>query len=52
MAQARQAATASIEAASREIRAEVEKAAAELPARARALAVVLAEKILGRKLAA
>jgi len=52
LAQARQEATTSIEAASREIGAEVQKAAAELSTRARALAVLLAEKILGRKLAA
>jgi len=52
LAQARQAAAASIAAASAQIDAEVQKAAAELPTRARALAVLLAEKILGRKLAA
>ena len=52
LAQARQAALASIEAASAEIGAEVRKAAAELLTRAPALAVLLAEKILGRKLAA
>ena len=52
LAQARQAAAASIAAASAQIDSEVQKAAVELPTRARALAVLLAEKILGRKLAA
>jgi F-type H+-transporting ATPase subunit b len=49
---ARAGATSSVEAATREIADQVHKAAAELPEKARALAVELAEKILGRKLAA
>jgi F-type H+-transporting ATPase subunit b len=49
---ARQAASVSVEAASRTIETEAQKAAAELPGRSRDLAVGLAEKILGRKLAA
>ena len=52
LGEAHQAASSSIEAASGEIGAEVQEAAAELPTRARTLAVELAEKILGRKLAA
>ncbi|HEY3173742.1 MAG TPA: ATP synthase F0 subunit B [Thermoanaerobaculia bacterium] len=52
LAEARQAAMSLVEAASAEIGAEVQKAASELPTRARELAVELAEKILGRKLAA
>jgi F-type H+-transporting ATPase subunit b len=52
LAEARQAATSAVEAANAEIGAEVQKAASELPTRARGLAVELAEKILGRKLAA
>jgi F-type H+-transporting ATPase subunit b len=50
--QAREKASASVDAASRTIETEAARAASELPARARALAVELAEKILGRKLAA
>ena len=49
---ARAAATSSVEGASREIADQVRKAAADLPERSRTLAVELAEKILGRKLAA
>ena len=49
---ARAGATTSVEAASLEIAGQVERAAAELPGKARTLAVDLAEKILGRKLAA
>jgi F-type H+-transporting ATPase subunit b len=52
LARAREAASASVEAASRAIEADAARAAADLPARSRALAVELAEKILGRKLAA
>ncbi|HEY6064824.1 MAG TPA: ATP synthase F0 subunit B [Thermoanaerobaculia bacterium] len=52
LSRAREAATASVEAASRAIESEARRAAAELPGRSRALAVELAEKILGRKLAA
>jgi len=50
--QAREKASTSVDAASRTIETEAARAAADLPARARALAVELAEKILGRKLAA
>jgi F-type H+-transporting ATPase subunit b len=50
--QAREKASTSVESASRTIETEAERAAADLPTRARALAVELAEKILGRKLAA
>lgn len=49
---AREGATSSVQAGSRTIEAEAQRAASELPARSRALAVALAEKILGRKLAA
>lgn len=49
---AREAALAAVEAGSRAIDSDAARAAAELPTRARALAVELAEKILGRKLAA
>jgi F-type H+-transporting ATPase subunit b len=52
LAEARQAASASVEAASRTIETDAARAASELPSRSRALAVELAEKILGRKLAA
>ena len=52
LARARGAASASVEAASANIETEARRAAAELPSRSRALAVELAEKILGRKLAA
>lgn len=50
--QAREKASASVDAASRTIDTEAARAASDLPARARSLAVELAEKILGRKLAA
>jgi len=50
--QAREKASASVDAASRTIETEAARAASDLPARARSLAVELAEKILGRKLAA
>jgi F-type H+-transporting ATPase subunit b len=50
--QAREKASASVDAASRTIETEAARAASDLPARARGLAVELAEKILGRKLAA
>lgn len=49
---ARTAATASIEGASADIGEEARRRASELPERARALARTLAEKVLGRKLAA
>ena len=49
---AREAASSSVQAASRTIEADAQRAASELPTRSRALAVALAEKILGRKLAA
>jgi F-type H+-transporting ATPase subunit b len=49
---ARESASSSVQAASRTIEADAQRAASELPARSRALAVTLAEKILGRKLAA
>jgi len=52
LAEARSAAASSVGIASREIESEAGKTAAELPARSRALALALAEKILGRKLAA
>ncbi len=52
LAQARAAAASSIEGANREIESEARRSAVELPERARALARSLAEKILGRKLAA
>ena len=52
LAEARAAAAASIEDASGEIERQADRSAAELPERARALARTLAEKILGRKLAA
>ena len=48
----REAASSAVEAASRAIEAESARAAADLPSRSRSLAVELAEKILGRKLAA
>ena len=50
--QAREKASTSVDAASRTIETEAARAASDLPARARSLAVELAEKILGRKLAA
>ena len=52
LAEAHAAALASIEHGSREIEAQASGSAKELPARARLLARELAEKILGRKLAA
>lgn len=52
LALARTAATASIEGASADIGEEARRRASELPERARALARTLAEKVLGRKLAA
>jgi F-type H+-transporting ATPase subunit b len=52
LSRARDEATAAVEAATRAIEADAARAAAELPSRSRALAVELAEKILGRKLAA
>jgi F-type H+-transporting ATPase subunit b len=52
LAEAQAAARASIERASREIEKQAGLSSAELPARARALARELAEKILGRELAA
>lgn len=52
LGRARETASSSVEAASRTIESEAQGAAAELPSRSRALAVQLAEKILGRKLAA
>jgi F0F1-type ATP synthase membrane subunit b/b' len=52
LAQAREAASSSVAVASGTIEADAARAAAELPARSRSLAVELAEKILGRKLAA
>jgi F-type H+-transporting ATPase subunit b len=50
--EARAAATAAVEKAGGEISVEASQAARELAARSRTLAVLLAEKILGRKLAA
>ena len=50
--EARSASTAAVEKAGREISAEAGDASRELAARSRTLAVLLAEKILGRKLAA
>jgi F-type H+-transporting ATPase subunit b len=52
LSRARDEAAAAVDAATRAIEADAARAAAELPARSRALAVELAEKILGRKLAA
>lgn len=49
---AREAASSSVQSASRTIEADAQRVASELPTRSRALAVALAEKILGRKLAA
>ena len=48
----RAASTTSVDSASQQIADQVRKAAGELPDKARALARQLAEKILGRKLAA
>jgi F-type H+-transporting ATPase subunit b len=50
--QARAGATEVLERASREITAETERSSKELPGRVRQLANALAEKVLGRKLAA
>src|SRR5687767_12858571 len=52
LARARQGATSSVEAATRAIDTDASLAATELGKRAPALAVELAERILGRKLAA
>lgn len=49
---ARNAAAAAVEKAGQEISGEASQAARELASRSRTLAVLLAEKILGRKLAA
>lgn len=52
LGQARSLGTAALEKAGLEISREASRAAQELASRSRALAVLLAEKILGRKLAA
>jgi F-type H+-transporting ATPase subunit b len=52
LAQARAGATEVLERANREIAVEAERSSAELPGRVRRLADMLAEKVLGRKLAA
>lgn len=52
LGEARAAASASVDAARRQISAEAQRSSAELPQKATGLARVLAEKILGRKLAA
>jgi F-type H+-transporting ATPase subunit b len=52
LGEARTTATSSVDGASREIAEQVRKAGSQLPERARSLAIQLAEKILGRKLAA
>ena len=52
LGRARQAAARKLEGAGREIDAQARSAASDLPSRARALARALAEKILGRKIAA
>lgn len=52
LARARETATSLVEEASRTIEGDAARAASELPVRARALATELAEKILGRKIAA
>jgi F-type H+-transporting ATPase subunit b len=52
LAEAHAAASALIEQASREIAAEAKRSSTELPQRVRQLAGALAEKVLGRKLAA
>ena len=52
LAEARAEVSASVEAASGAIERDAVRAAAELPSRSRSLARELAEKILGRKLAA
>lgn len=52
LGEARNAAGAAVEKAGREISVEATQAGQELASRSRSLAVLLAEKILGRKLAA
>jgi F-type H+-transporting ATPase subunit b len=52
LGEARNAAAAAVEMGGREIAVEASQAAQELASRSRTLAVLLAEKILGRKLAA
>lgn len=52
LGEARNAAAAAVEKAGGEIAAEASQASGELASRSRTLAVLLAEKILGRKLAA
>jgi F-type H+-transporting ATPase subunit b len=52
LGRAREAATSAVEGASRTIDVDAARAASELATRSRSLAVELAEKILGRKLAA
>lgn len=52
LARARETATTAVEGASRAIDVDAARAAAELAMRSRSLAVELAEKVLGRKLAA
>ena len=52
LGRARNAASAAVEKAGRKISAEASQAAQELASRSSTLAVLLAEKILGRKLAA
>ncbi|HKF44119.1 MAG TPA: hypothetical protein VKG01_13530 [Thermoanaerobaculia bacterium] len=52
LAQARASATEVLEQASREIEAQAARSSSELPGRVRQLANALAEKVLGRKLAA
>jgi F-type H+-transporting ATPase subunit b len=52
LAEAREMASSQVASASRAIEADAARAAAELPARSRTLAAELAERILGRKLAA
>lgn len=52
LGQARNLATSAVEKAGSEISTEASQAARELASRSRTLAVLLAEKILGRKLAA
>ncbi len=52
LAEARAAATTVLERAGREIASETERSSAELPQRVRQLARSLAEKVLGRELAA
>ena len=52
LGEARNAAAGAVEKAGREVSTEATRAAQELASRSRTLAIVLAEKILGRKLAA